>query len=365
EGVDLLLSDSTNIDVEGDTGEEHEVATELHARMGAARGRFVVAQFASNVHRMGAVFEAARAHGRRVALLGRSVRTHSEVARNLRILEGIADLIVPPDDIQDVPPAKLCVIATGTQGERPAALSRLARNDHGLLQLEPGDTVVMSSRIIPGCERAVYQMIDGLERQGITVIHRKNAPGVHVSGHAARDEQRAYIELCRPKAFLPVHGTYHHLQRHAALAESLGVRETLVVENGAVIQLQNAHLQVVDHAVAGRVHIDRGEEVDPEQLRERRLVGELGHAVVAFPVNENGAIVGEVDVVARGVLHEEVEDDILEAACHYVASELARAPRSDTIDDLEDRARRSLKRFFGKQLRRKPIVTAVAVRVRR
>ncbi len=362
EGVDLLLSDSTNIDVEGDSGEEADVGTALGELMAQATGRFVVAQFASNVYRMKATFAAARALGRRVALLGRSVKTHAEVARELRILDEVADLIVPDTDLHAVPRHELCVIATGTQGELPAALGRLARRAHPQLNLDPGDTVVLSARIIPGSEKAVFDMVDALERQGVQVLHRKNTPAVHCSGHAARDEQRTYLELVRPRNFVPVHGTFHHLRRHAELAQQTGVQHTLVIENGTLVELEGGVARVAGKIPTGRVPVDRGDPVGPEQLRDRRLIGELGHAVVAFAVDRRGRPVGHAEVVARGVVPENVEDEILDAAADYVTRALRRSHTSD-IDALETDARRALKRFFGKNLRRRPIITALALEI--
>ena len=362
EGVDLLMSDSTNIDVPGDSGEEQDVADTLAELMRDAPFRFVVGQFASNVYRMKALFAAARDQGRKVCLLGRSVNTHSEVSRKLGILDGIADLLVPPDDVQKVPRRQLCVIATGTQGEHRSALGRLSRGEHPQLSLDEGDTLVMSSRIIPGCELPVYAMLDGLERQGVRIIHRKHAPGVHVSGHAARDEQQQYIELTRPKAFVPVHGTFHHMKAHAALAASLGVPKTLVAENGDVLQLDADGLKRVDRVETGRVHVERGRALDEVQLKERRLLGELGHAVVAFTLKK-GQVRQKPEVVARGVLREDLEDEVLDEAARYVHGALQQSDARD-LEVLEGIAARALKRFMGKTLGRKPLVTAIGMAIR-
>ena len=285
DGVDVLMSDSTNIDVEGASGEETEVADAIAELMRAAPQRIVIAQFASNVYRMQAVFAAARACGRKVCLLGRSVESHATVARQLGLLQRIDPLLVAQPEARKVARSRFCAIATGTQAEWPAALTRLSRGDHAFLELEPGDTVVLSSRIIPGQEKLVYQMIDGLERQGVRVLHRHSHPEVHVSGHACRDEQRQLIELLRPRTFMPVHGSFHHLQAHAALAESLGVDRICVVENGAVVEVTDREISVVDEAPAGRVHIGRRHIVDDVQLRDRRLLGELGVVFVSFASN--------------------------------------------------------------------------------
>lgn len=365
EGVDLLLSDSTNIDVEGTSGEESDVAVRLEELAREAEGRFVVALFASNVYRMKAVAAAARATGRKVCLLGRSLQTHSEVARELNIVPELAGLLVTSDEARQVPRDRLCVLATGTQGEPPAALSRLAAGTHPALALDPGDTVVLSSRIIPGNEKIVFDMLDRLERLGCRVIHRKTDPGVHVSGHAAREEQRRFLQLCRPRTFVPVHGTFHHLRRHAELAREEGVPQALVVENGARVVLHDARLELEGFVETGVVHIDRGDVVDPGQLRDRELLGELGHAVVTFTVDARARYTGALDIVQRGFLHPSREDAILEEAVRFLDDDLRRA-REDDLDAMEDRARRGLKRFFAKRMvGRKPIVTAVALEVTR
>jgi ribonuclease J len=324
----------------------------------------VVALFASNVHRMRAIAAAARATGRKICLLGRSLHTHSEVARELGMIPELAGLVVPNDEVRLVPRDRLCVLATGTQGEPPAALSRIAAGTHPILSLDPGDTVVLSSRIIPGNEKTVFDMLDRLERLGCHVVHRKIDPGVHVSGHAAREEQRRYLQLCRPRTFVPVHGTFHHLRRHAELARECGVQQTVIVENGTVVSLTQGHLEVVDQVETGIVHIDRNRVVDPAQLRDRELIGELGHAIVSFTVDGRARYAGSLDVVQRGFLHPELEDSVLEEAVSYVEDDLRRA-KEDDVEAMEDRARRALKRFFARRLEgRKPIVTAVALEVR-
>lgn len=362
EGVDLLLSDSTNIDVDGRSGEEADVAKHLETLAAAATGRFVVAMFASNVYRMKAVAAAAHATGRKVCLLGRSLQTHADVSRDLGIVPELAKVLVPIDEASRLPPRELCVMATGTQGEPPAALARLAKGTHPALALSAGDTVVLSSRIIPGHERTVFELISQLERLGCVVIDRKGDPGVHVSGHATRDEQRRFISLCRPRTFIPVHGTYHHMNAHAALAREQGVGQALVVENGTVVTLDSGKLEVVDRVEAGVVHIDGGWEVEPAQLRDRQLLGELGHVVVSFTADAGGRYAGSLDLVQRGFLHPKVDEELLDDALDFVDGELRRAREGD-LDGLEDRARRAVRRFFGRAVGKKPLVTAIALEV--
>jgi len=225
---------------------------------------------------------------------------------------------------------------------------------------------VLSSRIIPGNEQTVYGIINDLERRGIEVRYRTTDPDVHVSGHACRDEQRKMIDLTEPTGFLPIHGTFHHLTRHARLAHEAGVEDTLVVENGAIVELDDDGLRVGGAASTGRVHVDAGEEIPDVVLRDRALLAELGMAIVVIVVDRQGVLLREPDVVTRGVVHEEAEPELLSAAREYVADAL-RAYKSPLLEadegELRDIARRALKRFFARKLGRKPLTYGVVVRV--
>ena len=365
-GVRLLLSDSTNAWMPGTTGTEGSARDHLSPLIEAAEGRVVVALFASNVHRLTALFDLARAHGRKVCLLGRSMRTHARVAAEHAYLRDAAHLMVEPDEAQDLPPHRLLVLATGTQGEPFAAMARLAAGAHPQLTLAAGDLVLFSSRIIPGNEQSVSRMINGLLRRGVQVRHGRTDPGIHVSGHAHNAEQQRLVELTRPQSFMPVHGTLHHLLRHAELARSWGVGDTLVAENGAVVELTADSLRIKAHTPVGRVHVDAGEELSDVVLRDRALLAELGIAVVVALFDRSGKLVRTPEVLTRGVLHEELEADLLIQAGEYVEDELdsIKSPRLLLDDEeLRDRSRRALKRFLGRRLGRKPLTYGVVVRV--
>ena len=364
EGVRLLLSDSTNAWVEGKSGEERSVHGALLDLVERAPERVVVAVFASNVHRLRALFDVARKTKRRLLLLGRSVRTHAETATRLGYLPDASDLLVDPDDAKSVPRRELLVIATGTQGEAPAALSRLALDRHPALRLEPGDEVIHSARIIPGYEQHVYSLINGLERRGIHVRFAATDPGVHVSGHAHAEEQRTMMRLVRPRGFIPVHGTFLHLRRHEALAKSMGIDETLVVENGAVVEVSDEGLAIIDQARVGRIHVDAGEEIPEEVLRDRALLAELGMAVAVVRIDRSGRPIGELSVLTRGVVPDEEEPEVVRGAQRHILEELSSwKPRHITPDpsEVEDRARRALRRFFARELNRRPLTWAVVV----
>jgi ribonuclease J len=253
-GVALLCSDSTNIDTLTATGSEERVRETLLRLVQEAEGRVVVGLFASNVHRLQMLGDIARATGRHIVPLGRSVRTHSRVARDTGYLHWPLENMVAPDAASLLPRNKVLGLATGTQAEANAALARIARGEHDL-SLAAGDTVIFSSRIIPGHEPEVFELTNELLRRGYKVITRLDEPSAHVSGHAARPEQQRMITLTRPRAFLPLHGTLHHLLHHEALAKSLGVPSTCVLEDGEVAELRGDALVKVGTRQAGRVHI--------------------------------------------------------------------------------------------------------------
>ncbi len=366
EGVRLLLSDSTNADVPGTSGSEQGVADALDKIVREAPGRVVIAQFASNVHRLRAVLRAAERAGRKVCLLGRSVQNHMRIATQRGYLPDTAGRLIGADAARGQPRKSLLCIVGGTQGEAAAALPRLAAGTHGDLELEAGDTVVLSARTIPGNEQTVNSMIDDLERRGVIVRFRGTDSDVHVSGHACQDEQRRLIELCAPRGFVPIHGAYHHLSRHAELARAVGVSDTLVVENGAVVDVGAGPLEVTDTAPQGRVHVDAGEEIPSEVLRDRHLLAELGMAVVVVVLGRAGSVVGTPDVVTRGVVHEEAEPELIAGARTYVADAIAAGRSSHAWDDDEDvreLARRALKRYFARRIGRKPLTYGVVVRL--
>src|SRR5580692_9734003 len=271
-GVALLCSDSTNIDTEHPTGSEESVAGTLLRLVREAKARVVVGLFASNVHRLRILGDIARITGRCLVPLGRSVRTHARVATDTGYLSWPVDHLVAPEAAGELPRERVLGVATGTQAETNAALSRLSRGEHALL-LEPGDRIIFSSRIIPGHEPEVFALTSELLRKGFEVITRLDEPSAHVSGHAARPEQKRMIDLVRPRAFLPLHGTLHHLSRHKALAVSLGVPSTCVLEDGEVGELEGGGLLTkVSRWPSGRVHVAFGRPIAPEVLRERRML---------------------------------------------------------------------------------------------
>lgn len=353
EGVDLLWSDSTNSDLEGRSGTEASVARALEPVVRATTGRCIVGIFSSNVHRLRAVIALARATDRSLVCLGRSARTHLRVATELGHLADAADLLVGPDMLVTLPRHKQMVVASGTQAEKGSALARLAAGEHPAMTIEPGDVVVLSARAIPGNERAIQSLVDGLERQGATVRFPVTDPGLHVSGHGGREEQRAMIDLVQPRGFVPVHGYFHHLSRHAALARASGVENVLVIEDGALAECDGGRLSVVGRVPSGRVAIDAGQRVAESVLRDRALLGTTGLAIAVVVLRPDGTLARDPTVITRGVIDERDDTQLLAGARRAVATSIDPRSRANALDrpdpgDLRDTVRRALRRYFHK-----------------
>jgi ribonuclease J len=365
EGVRLLLSDSTNIDSEGHAGSEQGVAASLAELVEAAHGRVIITLFASNTHRLRAVLDVARRTHRKLCWLGRSVQTHSRIAAEIGYLERAEDLIITPAQAAELPRQRVLFAATGSQAERASALSRVAHRTHPSIALDPGDTVILSSRIIPGNDRPVIGLIDALLRQGIQVIERRTDRSVHVSGHAHRDEQRAMLQLVRPRTFVPVHGTYHHLLRHAHLAREMGVQDTLVVQNGDVVELSAEHVRVVDRVSTGRIHVARGSDVSEEVIADRTRLAELGAVAISLVLDKRGELLGQPEVHARGVSLPADSREWLSQARVVVKRALRHAIEDGLLSDaaeLRENLRRRMTRFFFDALRQR-VVCLVNVHV--
>jgi ribonuclease J len=380
EGVRLLLSDSTNIDARGPTGSEEGVGRALEEIVAGAVQAVVVGVFASNVHRLRMLGEIARRHGRKLVALGRSVSTHARVARATArstgdhagepYLEWPSDLVWPADRARELPRRAVLGVATGTQGEEPAALARLARGEHPAFDLAEGDVVVLSSRVIPGNEPAVMRVMGDLLRRGVELRSWWSDRAVHVSGHAHRDEQRRMIEMVRPRAFVPVHGTLHHLLRHAALARELGVPDVCVLENGDVGEVGDARLVKAGRVHAGRVHVYAQRALAPSVLHERAALAANGAAHVVVAVDERGRPAGEVALATRGVVDEALDGHVLASARNEAMAaleELAGDERASTGTDAEiaEAARQAVRRAFGRVLGFKPVTTVSVLRIRR
>ena len=381
EGVQLLFSDSTNIDAKGPTGSEEGVGRALDEIVAGARQAVVVGLFASNVHRLRLLGDIARRHGRKLVALGRSVSTHARVARSTArstgqhagepYLEWPSDLVWPADRVRELPRSAILGVATGTQGEEAAALSRLARGEHPAFDLAAGDVVVMSSRVIPGNEPQVMRVMGNLLRRGVELRSWWSDRAVHVSGHAHRDEQRRMIEMVRPRSFIPVHGTLHHLLRHALLARELGVPDVCVMENGDVAELGETALEKTGRVPSGRIHVFARRALPPSVLAERAALAAHGTAHVVVTVDVGGRPAGEVTLFTRGVLDETEDAHLLASARNEARAALEELAggggsgilRSDA--ELGEAARLAVRRSLSRVLGFRPVTTAAVVRVGR
>lgn len=370
EGVRLLLSDSTNVDAHGSAGDERGVG-EAIARIveGARGGAVVVAIFASNVHRLRMLGDVARRTGRKIVALGRSVSTHCRVARETAYLDWPSDLVWPADRARELPRACILGIATGTQGEEDAALARLVRGEHPALDLGEGDVVAMSSRTIPGNEAKAMAVMAGLLRRGVDLRSWWSDRTLHVSGHAHRDEQRRMIDLVRPRAFVPVHGTRHHLERHAALAREAGVPQVCVLEDGDVAELSDEGLRKSARVHAARVHVIAGRALPASVLHERESLAAHGAALVVVPIDSRGRLAGEVAIATRGVVDEVLDANLLDSArreAHGAVDELQGLVGAHGIVDeaaIEEAARVAVRRALARVLGFKPVTVVSLVKV--
>jgi ribonuclease J len=364
-GVRLLLSDSTNAERSGTSLSESEVGAALEEVFERARGRVFVACFASNVHRVQQVANAARAFGRRLALLGRAMETNVRIAQSLGYLDYPAWMAVDATEARGLPAKELCVLTTGTQGEPRSALARLARGEHPDLAISPGDLVVLSSRFIPGNEVAVGQVVNDLCRRGAEVAYEGLRP-LHVSGHAQEAEQRRLIALARPAHFVPIHGEYRHLSRHAAHAAAEGVAGRDVLVDGQVLELSDQGASVLAEPIpVGRVYTDRdallGADIGALVVRDRRLLAETGLCIVVLAVERStGAVVRGPDLFAKGVAGFDGAEEEIRGEALRALEELSGPARAD-VAEVQEVLRMAVRRWFRRTVGKKPTVLPVVL----
>jgi ribonuclease J len=361
-GVLLLLSDSTNVENAGSTGSERNVRPALESVFQTANRRIFVSTFSSHVHRLQQVLDLSEASGRRVAVVGRSLQNGIRIATELGYLRAPLSIYVDVSELAAFPPDQVTILASGSQGEPLSALTRIAMGDHSAVQMEPGDAVVLSSRIIPGNERPISNMINHMCRRGARVFTARNA-GVHVSGHASQNELALMLTLVRPRYFVPVHGEFRHLAEHVRLARALGVAEdaAFVLEDGQPLEIDAAGARRVEPITAGRVFVDgKGiGDVSDIVLRDRRHLSQDGLLLAVLAVDQHsGELIAGPDFTARGVFAEGDQSRYFEEARAVVLDALgAIAPESRT-DSLEvkEEVRKALRRYLSKTLDRRPVV---------
>ncbi|HEX5741810.1 MAG TPA: ribonuclease J [Pilimelia sp.] len=366
EGVDLLLSDSTNAEIPGFVTPEREIGPVLDSIFAKATGRIIVASFASHVHRVQQVLDAAEAHGRKVALIGRSMVRNMGIARDLGRLRIPAGLIVGIDDVPNLPADRVVLMSTGSQGEPMSALGRMATGDHRHVTLEPDDTVVLASSLVPGNETAVYRVINLLSRGGATVIH-KDVAKVHVSGHAPAGELMYLLNVVRPSNLMPVHGEWRHLRAHARLGVESGIAAERVVlcEDGDVVDLVDGHARHVGHVPSRYVYVDglAVGDVSESLLTERRILGDGGFIATTVVVDSvNGKVVGGPTISAKGFSEDPAA---FEPVLPLITDALDRAAEEGISDphQLQQIVRRTVGRWVNEKYRRRPMIVPNVVEV--
>src|ERR1700734_2185340 len=335
-GVLALLQDSTNVDRYGYTPSEWAVKPRLDEIFARTKKKLFFSCFSSSIYRIRIATELARLHSRKVAIVGRSMMESSEIAQDLGYLELPAGLIIHPGQINDYSPEEVMILISGTQGEPMSALSRAAVNNHKHARISAGDTVILSSRVIPGNEKSIFRVIDHLCRRDADVIYDDGASGlIHVSGHASQEEQRLMINLLKPKFFIPVHGDYRHLKKHAELAQSIGVVElALVIEDGDILELDRDNAQKKGKVTAGRISIDSGSTADVVEdlvIRDRRHLSEDGFLLPILTINKlTGKVERQPELVSRGFVG--ADTGLMESARQVVTQTLDSSSAEEKAD---------------------------------
>ena len=370
EGVLLLLQDSTNVDRRGYTPSEKAVRPRLEEIFAQTQQKLFFSCFSSSIHRIRLAMELAAEHGRKVAIIGRSMDNSTEIAQDLGYLEPPPGLIINPGQIKDFAPNKLCIMITGTQGEPMSALSRAAVDNHKHAKIDAGDTVLMSSRVIPGNEKSIYRVIDHLERRDAKVIHDDGTSGlIHVSGHGSQEELRLMINLVRPKFFVPVHGDYRHLKRHAELASSMGVIDKAVLlEDGDVLEIDRDSATKTGKVAVGRICIDSGgaasDVVEDLVIRDRRHLSEDGIVLPIIAINKmTGRTESLPEIVMRGLA---ISEDGIIAEARQVVQRTLDGSSSEERGDygvIKEKIRTDLKRFIQKSTSRRPLIMPVVLEI--
>jgi ribonuclease J len=371
-GVLLLLSDSTNSDRPGYTESERAVKPRMEEIFSRSENRIIVSCFSSSIHRIQLVLDLAEEYGRRVAVIGRSMVSVTEIAHSQGLLSIPDGILLRPQDVMGLPREKVAILVSGTQGEPMSALSRVAVDNHKHISVDKGDTVVMSSRIIPGNEKAIFRMIDHMSRRGADVMYGTMNPPLHVSGHGSVEEMKLVLNLVRPRYFMPIHGEFRQLSKHAKLAEHLrfaGLEETFIMDMGDVLEFDHHGARKAGKVTVGHVCIDSGSVDDVVQdmvIRDRRLLSEDGIVLPIIAINRStGRLESPPEIVMRGF---QVGDDgaaFLEAARQLVVKTLEGSNHEEKTDwgVMKEKIRADLKRYIVKETSKRPLIMPVILEV--
>ncbi len=366
-GVLALLQDSTNVERPGYTPSERAVRPRLDEIFSRARKKLFFSCFSSSIYRIRIAMELAREHKRKVVIIGRSMVESTEIAQDLGYLNVPGGLIVNPGQMRDYPVDQLLILISGTQGEPMSALSRAAVDNHRHAHIDAGDTVVLSSRIIPGNEKGIFRVIDHLYRRDANVIYDDGSHGlIHVSGHGSQEEQRLLINLVRPKFFVPVHGDYRYLRKHAEIAMQTGaVEHAIVIEDGDVLELDKDDARKMDKVTAGRVLIDSGSRIDVVEdlvIRDRRILSEDGIVLAVLAINKRtGKVEQPPEVVVRGFGGADITEQAREAMLKTLDG-LSGEQKTD-YGMVKEKVRVDLKRLIQKTTGRRPLIMPVIMEI--
>jgi ribonuclease J len=370
-GVLLLLSDSTNADRPGYSDSERAVRPRLEDVFNRAESRLFISCFSSSIHRLQQIIDLSHEFGRKVALIGRSMTSVTEIAHSHGLLSIPDNVLIRPQDVMNSKPSQVTVLISGTQGEPMSALSRVAVDNHKHISVKPGDMVVLSSRIIPGNEKTIFRMIDHLARRGADVLYGSMNPPLHVSGHGSMEELRLVLNLVRPRYFVPIHGEYRQLAKHARLAEHLrnvGLEETFLCETGDVLELDHRGARKAGRVTVGRICIDSGapgEVVGEMVVRDRRLISEDGIVLPIIAINKHtGKIESVPEIVSRG-FGLESDQEFMRAAREVVVKTLENSSEEEKTDAgvMKEKIRADLKRYIHRQAERRPLIMPVILEI--
>ena len=366
-GVLALMQDSTNVERRGYTPSERSVIPRLDEVFSHTKKKLFFSCFSSSVYRIKIALELARKHGRKVAVIGRSMNESTEIAQDLGYLDIPPGLIINPGQIRDVPADELMVLISGTQGEPMSALSRAALDNHKHARIEAGDTVLLSSRVIPGNEKAIYRVIDHLSRRDAQVIYDDGSAGpIHVSGHGSQEELRLLINLVRPKFFIPVHGDYRFLRKHAEIAMETGaVEQTIIIEDGDVLELSKDDARKTDKVQAGRILIDSGSSIDVVEelvIRDRRILSEDGIVMAVMAINKRtGNVEQTPELVMRGFGAADITEDAREIVLKTL--DALNSEQKTDYGLVKEKVRADLKRYVQKTTGRRPMIMPVILEI--
>jgi ribonuclease J len=370
EGVLALFQDSTNVERKGYTPSERAVRRKFDEVFAHTKRRLFISCFSSSIHRIKLAVELASQHGRKVAFVGRSMTSTSEIAEDLGYIEIPEGLLIHPGEMKNYPPEKVCVMISGTQGEPMSALSRAAVDNHKHAKIEKGDTVVLSSRIIPGNEKAIYRMIDHLFRRQAHVIYEDgSSPPIHVSGHGSQEELKLIINLVKPKYFIPIHGEFRQLKLHAEMAGAMhsSVGNVMLIESGDILEFDELGARKAGRVNVGRVCIDSGSRTDVVEdliIKDRRHLSEDGIVLPIIAINKlSGRVESSPEIVTRGFAPG--EDGFVDGARQLVMQtlELSSAEEKADYGVIKEKIRADLKRYISKQTQKRPLIMPVILEI--